>query len=35
MLVEALFSSLSWKPVIVDYFLENEEGGLVFRSFNL
>lgn len=35
MLVEALFSSLSWKPFIVDYILENEEGGLVFRSFNL
>ena len=35
MLVEALFSSLSWKPFIVDYILENEEDGLVLRSFNL
>lgn len=35
MLVEALFFSLSWKPFIVDYNLENEEDGLVFRSFNL
>ena len=35
MLVEALFSWLSGKPFIVDYILENEEDGLVFRSFNL
>lgn len=35
MLVEALFSSLSGKPFIVDYILENEEDGLVFLSFNL